>query len=155
MAAYSASPAHQAGVDFMAPSWPCKSAAFEGEPATVFPLSLSLHTPSLSLTACPLPPCICCALVPTPLIFELLSQLPPPHRPPSPSTCFIFPVVALLAVTLHCLGLIRHWSKREETDLNYPFYSLTASPLALLNSISEPFIYTHTHIHPTAHTRMK
>lgn len=75
--------------------------------------------------------------------------------PPSKlSTCFIFTVVAVLAGTLHCLGLIRRWSKREETDLNYPFHSLTASPLTHLNSSSESFMSpplkhaqmcTHTH----------
>lgn len=77
------------------------------------------------------------------------------ERPPSKlSTCFIFTVVAVLAGTLHCLGLIRRWSKREETDLNYPFHSLTASPLTHLNSSSESFMSpplkhaqmcTHTH----------
>lgn len=71
--------------------------------------------------------------------------------PSALSTCFILTVVALLAGTRHCLGLIRHWSKREETDLNYPFHSLTASPLTHLNSSSEPFICMHTHRHTRTH----
>lgn len=63
---------------------------------------------------------------------------------PALSTCFILTLVAVLGETPHCLGLIRHQSWKEETDLNYLFHSLTASRLSPRNSSWEPFICTHT-----------
>lgn len=137
----------------MAPPWPRHSAAFEAKPVTASLLFLSFHTPSLSLPACPLPPCICSCTSSSHLCASVHPHPPPPKH--TLSTCFIFAAVAVLAGTLQCLGLIRHCSRNEETHLNYPFRSLTDSPLTHSISSSEAFICTYASTRMNIHTRIK
>jgi len=132
-------PIPPATIDFTTPPRPRWSAGFEAWNGLLSRL-ISPHT--LALPAWPLPPCICCAPLSLVRIHFLISG-----PPCALSTRFILNVEAVLAGTRHCLGLIRRWSKWEETDLNDPFHSLTVSPLTHLNAISDPFICTHTHTH--------
>lgn len=111
----------------MAPPQPLKPAAFEA----CFSLhhALSLHTPSL-----------CCASSSSPHLFSSI------WLPPLCFTCFILTVVAVLAKTRHCLGLIRRWSKTEETDLNYPFHFDSRTPRSSQLQLWAFHLHMHTNL---------